>query len=171
MLSFFNYITMRKTLFPAALLLVLCACGSDKKQIEQAAYGYLNAMGNYRFDEARPYATRQTCETTIDFFNSIMPHTDTAYIVSNTPAEITIKSVHKTSDTTAYALFHKSTPITQQDDTLQLVKSDGQWLANVVIVVPQIFNVDTTHHQRRITPEMAREMKRVPAGTPIPVKK
>lgn len=145
----------------AALLLLATACGSDKAEIEQTAYGYLDAMGNYRFEEAIPYASQRTIETTIDFFSGMLPHTDTAYIASNTPAKITIKGVHQTSDTTAYALFHKSTPITQQDDTLRLVKEQGLWKANVVIQVPANIPIPGKNVRREFTPEQLRSMKPV----------
>lgn len=149
------------------LLLLSSCCNNEKKQIEQAAYGYLDAMGNYRIDDARPYSTPQTCSVTLDFLCKIMPSVDTAYISSNTPAEITIKSVQQTSDTTAYVLFHKSTPITQQDDTLQMVKMDGRWLAHVIINVPPLINAtldggdNTITHRRRFTREEARQLRPV----------
>ena len=155
---------MKRSIIPTSLVLLflLCCCDStESRQIERAAYGYLDALGNYRIDDARPYATQQTCDVTLDFFNHIMPMVDTAYVISNTPAEIVIKSVCRETDTTAYVLFHKSTPIIQQDDTLRMVKRDGRWLAHVVIVVPQLFNQDTSIHERRITREMARTLKPV----------
>jgi len=125
---------MKHTALTFTIALLFCSCGNlEREAMEQAAYGYLDAAGNYRFADARQYASPRTCEVTLAFFDQLMARVDTHYVASNTPAKITIKSVHQTSDTTAYALFHKKTPIKTQDDTLQLIKIGGKWLADVPI--------------------------------------
>lgn len=156
-----------RLLSTVALLLTLCGCnGGERKQIEQTAFAYLDAMGNYRIEEAKPYSSPRTIETAIALCERIMPSVDTSYIKSNTPAQITIKSVHIETDTTAYVLFHKSTPITQQDDTLRLVKIEGKWLANVVINLPNSLSDDTIPaRERRLTQEQLKSMEARPIDT------
>ena len=157
---------MRHTALPFTIALLLCACGNpEHKAMEQAAYGYLDAAGNYRFDDARHYASPKTCEVTLTFFDQLMTRVDTHYVASNTPAKITIKSVHQTSDTTAYALFHKKTPIKTQDDTLQLVKIDGKWLADMVITPIKLPKAASAKEKR----ELARELRGQKKHTTIPI--
>ena len=112
------------TLLAAALL--LAACSNDQEQIKQSAYGYLDAMGNYRPTDARPYATQQTCDVTLAFYENVMEYTDSSVYSNNIPAEITIGEIIVADDTTATAAFHKSTPTVQQDGTVHLVKRQGR---------------------------------------------
>lgn len=112
----------------------------EKAQVEEAARGYLEAVGNYRFDEAVPYSSRQTVEKTLDVFNRLMKFTDTAYVNSNTPAEITITGAKVLSSNTAVAYYHKHTPITEQDDSVTVVKEEGRWLVDDRVQEPVILN-------------------------------
>ena len=149
--------------FAAMALMIFYGCKDNgRSEIEQAAYGYLDATANYRFEDARHYASPQTCEVTLAFFDRLMTKVDSSVIKRNTPAEITIKKSEQTSDTTAYVLFHKTTPKKTQDDTLQMVRTDGRWLAHVVITVPKLPGLDTTAHKRKINREMFKNAKFTP---------
>ena len=89
---------MNKTLFLTAAIaaILFSACNSNENQIRKIAFGYLDAMGNYRISDAYPYATRETQENTLKFVEeAIMPNTDTNYIKSETPATITITNITK----------------------------------------------------------------------------
>lgn len=123
---------MRKNIALIALAtLTLTACqNGEEKKIEQAAYGYSKAMGEYQFDDAIPYASRLTRETTIPTFKTMLSFSDTNQLFANRPATITIKKVCQTSDTTAYALYHKHTPIKDIDDTVRLILEDGSWVVH-----------------------------------------
>lgn len=115
----------------------LAACQTSvKKNIEEIAYGYCKAMGEYQFDDAIPYASKQTQETTIPFFKNMLALSDTTQLFANRPATITIKKVKTTSDTTAIALYHKHTPIKDIDDTVRLILEEGQWLVHAPILNP-----------------------------------
>lgn len=133
--------------------MVLASCGSNpRKEIEKTAYDYLYAMGNYRLDDARPYASTPTCERTLDFFqNYIMPKTDTNYIVSNTPATIDILGVEVLSDTTAVVSYSKTTPLQVQSGKLDMVKEDGRWCAEVIIALPPIMTMDSTQMENNLS--------------------
>ena len=117
------------------LLVVLCltACNTEKKEMKEVAYNYCFATGNYQIDEAEHYATKETIEKTLPMARFFVSQIDTAYIVSDTPAEITITKVKRTTDTTAFAIYHKITPIKDFSDTLQLRKREGKWLAHAPI--------------------------------------
>ncbi|MBR6330435.1 MAG: hypothetical protein IKR79_02160 [Bacteroidales bacterium] len=142
-----------------ALCLNACSCQGqntravkkEKKQIENVAYKYLDAMGNYRIRDAYKYANQETQDKTLRFIEEkIMPITDTNYIKKETPAKITITGITITSDTTADAYFHKSTPSSERNNVLNLVKRNGKWMANVPIDVPDVFNlpIDKKSQQR-----------------------
>lgn len=145
-------IMIRNITFILLSLLTLAACSTESSKIKQAALQYSTAMGNYDFDEARKFATEQTCNITIDFYQHIaLPNLDTAYIRANTPATITITKVEQTSDTTATAYFHKTTPSSSADGDLNLVKRQGEWKADVVIAIPPAFRAIS--HPRKAIPQ------------------
>lgn len=125
----------------ACMLPLATACTHENRIIEETSYNYLDAMGNYRFDEAAAYASEDTRTITLKFFNEVMlPNTDSNFIKRNTPATIVINETSQTSDSTAFAIFTKTTPIVTQQDTLNLIKENGEWKADVVIIVPSLFN-------------------------------
>ena len=136
---------MKRNLLWALALLLCVACASEKKDIEKAVYAYLDAMGNYKIDDARPYASIKTCETTLDVIQkNLMPKVDTNYIKSNTPATIEIQGVEVLSDTTAVVNYKKTTPITTQNDgRLDMIKEDGRWCAEVIINIAPELKQDT----------------------------
>lgn len=142
---------------------VLSACDNAKTEIEQAARGYLDALGNYRIADARPYATEQTCDVTLTFFDTLMAHTDPQAYADNIPAEITINGVTMTSDSTATVAFHKSTPSIQQDGSVEVVKVDGRWLVDQVIDIPPMFRTmlagDSAAGPRTFTDDELRQMR------------
>ena len=142
------------------LLLLFAACG-EKKQIEQAAYGYLDAVSNYRFDDADAFVTPETRDVTLAFFKAMLQHTDTAFIASNTPATITLGSVMRPNDSTARVTYKKVSPIKEHSDTINLVKRDGQWLVDLVINVPPIVRMaaDTAASPRPLPQQMPRPRK------------
>lgn len=123
----------------------LISCNNESKEIQTVAQGYLDAMGNYKPAEARPYSTQQTCDVTLSFFESVVAQTDPAIYANNIPATITLGDI-AIDDTLAEVAFHKSTPSMEQDGTLHCVKRDGRWLVNEVIAVPGLVRsaVDTT---------------------------
>ena len=122
----------------ALALAVFAACSSaprldaaEEAEVRAAAQGYLDAMGNYRISDAAPFATQQTRDVTIPAMNYVLAHSDTAYVNSNRPAEITILSVRRVDDTTSRAFYHKHTPIKDVDDSVTLHLEEGHWLVDV----------------------------------------
>ena len=123
-----------RTTILALLAVLLASCNSQQKTIGDAAYGYLDAVANYRFDDAYPYASQRTQDVTLRFFKDILTRTDTAYINKNTPAKVTIDQVIVTSDSTAQVVYSKTTPITrQQHDTVDMVREESRWVVEWVI--------------------------------------
>lgn len=154
-----RHLNIIPTLLTMALILTACttqgqsqrAQKREKKNIEKAAYGYLYAMGNYRIRDAYQYANQETRDKTLRFIEEhIMPITDSNYIKKETPAKITITGINILTDTTAEAYFHKSTPSSERNNILNLVKRNGKWMANVPIDVPNVFNMpDNNNKQKR----------------------
>ena len=139
---------MKKTTIITSVLIALFlnACNSNynEQEIRSNAQGYLQAVGNYNFDEAIPYASKQTREKTIPIFKHLQEHADTAYVNSNRPAEFTFHNVRRLSDTTARIYYHKHTPIAEIDDSLTLLYEDGHWLADVHLgFIPYVTNKPT----------------------------
>lgn len=123
---------MKKIIILCIGTILTIACSNPQKaEIEQAAQGYLDAMGNYRIDDAAPYATRHTRENAIPTLNKIMARSDTAYINSNRPAVITIHKTRMLSDTSARVYYHKSTPIKEVDDSVTVLLEENRWLVDV----------------------------------------
>lgn len=122
----------------ASFLFLGVACSHNTTEIRTVAQGYLDAMGNYRPTDARAYASKETCEITLTFYESMLQHTDSAVYKGNIPATITLGEVKVTEDTIATVDFHKSTPASEQDGTLHLLRRDGHWQVHEVIAVPKI---------------------------------
>jgi len=116
---------------------LFCGCKSEQTLIENAAMGYLNAMGNYQIKEAEAYASEETIEKTLHVIEEvIMPNLDPNYVKQNTPATIEIKEVNQLSDTTAQVKYVKTTPIQVQEGSLDMVKRNQEWKAQVIIQLP-----------------------------------
>lgn len=109
------------------------ACNSEKKQIHDTALEYIIATGNYRLDDAMPYATKETREVTLPALRDIIiPAVDSSIIASNTPATATIDNI-LIQDDTAWVDYTKTTPAGTSSNTLYLIKEDGKWLVDVVL--------------------------------------
>ena len=131
----------RYAFVPLAVGLMLAGCQCGRKtttptedSIIEAAYNYSMAMANYNVDKAIPFATDETQKTTLMRAKQLIQAVGDEYIKSDTPAKIEITDVEITSDTTAYAIYHKTTPLKNFSDTIQLRKRDGKWLAHALMM-------------------------------------
>lgn len=140
-----------------ASMVLAASCQSDRKQIKESAQGYLDAMANYKPTEARPYATEETCNSYIEFAEWIVTNSDPKVYANNIPAEVTLGKM-RIEDSCAAVAFHKSTPTTQQDDSIYLVKKDGKWLVEVIVEVPDILRGKA--QPRTFTKEQIAEMRK-----------
>jgi len=124
------------------LALLFSGCNSEEKMVKKTAFGYLDAMGNYRISEAEQFASKETVETTLKVIEQvIMPNMDSSYIKRNTPATIEITEVNIENDTTAVVNYKKTTPIQIQSGELNLVKRDNKWQAVVSITLPSALKI------------------------------
>lgn len=116
---------------PLALFaILLCSCSNEDKTIAHIAYQYANYTANYQLDSAANYATDETKNTTLVMGQRLMSAVGEEYIKSDTPAKIEIIDVSQESDTDAYAVYHKTTPIKNFIDTLTLKKRNGDWFVH-----------------------------------------
>lgn len=147
---------MKKThiiLCAALAILGICSCSRiEQNRIKKEALGYINAMSNYDFEEARKYAAQETQDVTINYFQNVldpmMTPADKENLKKNTPATIEIIKISQTSDTTAEVEYYKTTPLQpkHQDPTLKMVKRDERWQAYVVIEPYRFAQPDTTKY-------------------------
>ena len=133
----------RNTIWLATCVLwLLAACNNDKKEIAQAAQGYLNATGNYLIEDAMPYANKETREKTLPFLrDKLIPMTPQEYLDSNTPATIELGEIVQVGDT-AVVFYTKTTPIKRLESEILVVKEDGQWLVFVPLEIPERISTD-----------------------------
>lgn len=124
------------TLLAAGLVCLTAACDSDKKEIARVAQGYLEATGNYRIDEAMPYANQETRETTLTYLrDNLIPDTPQEYIDANTPATIVIDEIVQIDDT-AVVFYTKTTPIKEVESEILVVREEGGWLVSIPMEIP-----------------------------------
>lgn len=126
--------THRIIIILSALLLCSCLSSRDNiKEIKEVAYNYSYAMANYRIDDAEPYCTQETHDGVLVTGRKLMAAVQPGYIESDTPATVTIEKVELTSDTTAIAYYHKTTPIKDMRGDVPLVFRDGEWLVHIIL--------------------------------------
>ena len=146
--------------FPWLLAAVLLAgCGNEEKEIRAAAQGYLDAMGNYRPTEARAYATEETCDVTLAYFEMLMQYTDSSVYANNMPATITLGDIVMEEDSLATVAFHKHTPIKEQDGTVEVLRRNGEWRVHQVIEIPPMMRVGGTE-PRTLPKEVIEELRK-----------
>lgn len=121
---------MRRLCITLAAVLGLAACAKEEKVVEQVAYDYSIAMANYRIDDAEPYVTEETLPT-LDFLRRLVKEVPSEYIERDTPVTIEITQVSLTSDTTAWAHYHKTTPNKDFRDSIPMVRREGKWRIHI----------------------------------------
>lgn len=119
-----------RILLAACLVVSLMACRSEERKAERVAYLYSKAMANYRIDDAEPYVTEETLPT-LDFLRRLVKEVPSEYIERDTPATIEITQVSLTSDTTAWAHYHKTTPNKDFRDSIPMVRREGKWRIHI----------------------------------------
>lgn len=119
-----------RILLAACLVVSLMACRSEERKAERVAYLYSEAMANYHIDDAEPYVTEETLPT-LDFLRRLVKEVPPEYIERDTPATIEITQVSLTSDTTAWAHYHKTTPNKDFRDSIPMVRREGQWRIHI----------------------------------------
>lgn len=124
----------------AALLLTSCQERQERKVIEKVAYNYLDAMANFRIDDAVPYASKQTREETIPFAkNFLLANTDSSVIIASTPATIVIDSINVANDTATIS-YTQTNPLRVKMSTITAIKEEGQWVIDVPLMLPSFMN-------------------------------
>lgn len=107
-------------------VVIIFGCNSERRNVENVAQSYLDAVTNFKTDEARKYAApdfEQYIEM-MDIFVS-WAHKDT--IASLIPNKVTINDVEIFADTTAIVSFHSSNPRQETDAQIKMNKIDGEW--------------------------------------------
>lgn len=126
---------MKRSLLYFIGLLLLVSCKNETTRIKDIAYRYSYAMANYNVGEAEPYATLETKQTTLIAARNLIGKVGQQYIDSDTPAQIEIVSTTIVNDTEAFAIYHKTTPIKDFQDTVRLLNRDGLWQVHAPLPV------------------------------------
>ena len=147
-----------RLIFLITISLVFSACNSEKQEIKKVAENYLDAMANYRIEEAEPYATEETRNITLRFAEEvIMPHLTPNVIPDNTPASVEITSVKITTDSTATVNYTLTRPLLTTNDTINLLKRNNEWRIHFVVdVTPLLIMLnsnDTTSEKNTTIPK------------------
>lgn len=132
-------------IFILALLLMAAACNTkdDKQEIERVALGYIESTSIYDFDAAEQYASEQTKEVTLSHLRLLYRLVDSTSLANARKATFGVDRVKITSDSTALAIYHKEVASSAYTDTLNMVKENGAWKVDLVIVIPPIMQMIT----------------------------
>lgn len=130
-----KYSIISLTAIIVSLTLTSCSSPSSERHLKHNAKHYVQAMADYRVEDAMPYATPETQQITLNYLlKNIMPHMDTNYIHSNTPAKITLDSVKYSNDSVATVFYRKTTPLVDNmQATIEMHLHNGEWLAHQII--------------------------------------
>lgn len=123
---------MKNTVLIITLALITAACahtGTPTEQaIEKVAYSYCMTASEYKLDSAALYCTQESIDQSIAAGKFWLQYMDSAHIQANLPVTIDIKKIRQTSDTTAFAVYHKKTPRKAYTDTVFLRYRHDRWL-------------------------------------------
>lgn len=109
---------------------LMAACESNnEKAAKQVALNYASAMANYNIDKAESYITPESKET-IHRARVILKAVGPDYVKQDTPATVEITSIDIVDDTIAKAVYHKTTPLKDFSDTLELRRRNSIWYAH-----------------------------------------
>lgn len=118
------------------LMFGLASCNPIEKEIKKEAQQYLNATADYNVSEACQHCTEETAIGLQLIEKTLLKMVDSNYLKQNTPATITITKIQISNDSSAAVAYHKKTPIQSFNDTLQMRKRNGHWMAHVPITIP-----------------------------------
>lgn len=114
-------------LFIFCLVFALTSCHNEIKQVTVIAETYLTDMGNYRFEEAKKYATEEQTAIIADA-EDFMKNISEENIQQVLPVVITIENVVVANDS-AFIDFQSKSKAFQNEGYLKMVKQNGEWRA------------------------------------------
>ena len=123
---------MKKQLvFIIALVLTVFSCQNmQENQVKEVAQQYLEAVGNYRFEEGRTFVT-DSSYSYIDRMINVVKSMNKEDIEKNLPVEVTIKQVTINQDT-ALVNFDTHSPLFSHNGNIYLVRQkDKKWLVDL----------------------------------------
>lgn len=128
---------MRITTCFICAILLFSGCASEKaaekKEVKTVAYEYIWSLANFDVQRAEKYASSETKKETLKIANSYMAKADKKVIEQDLPAKVRITDVKLTSDTTATAIWHKTTPRKKNSKMIELRKRNGVWQAHDLV--------------------------------------
>ncbi len=129
---------MKKLLFIVfgfCLILFSCQINQEAK-IKEVAKNYLEAVGNYKFEEGRSFVT-DSSQIVIDRMVSIVKVMSEEDKEKNLPVEIIIKQVTIDKDT-AFVNFDTKSPLYTHNGNVYLIKQGGgKWLVDLRKTFPK----------------------------------
>lgn len=117
---------MKRLSYIVVSIIIFAACSiTPDKEVAKVAQKYLDAAGNYKFDQAREYVT-DSSQYIIDImenFTDLMPEED---IKKNLPVQVTLGQISIIKDTARVEFVTKS-PIYTHENNIFLVKNGEKW--------------------------------------------
>ena len=128
---------MKKQLFIIlGLSLILFSCHNKEDQVKEVAQNYLEAVGNYRFEEGRVLVT-DSSQIVIDWMTNFVKNMSEEDKNRNLPVEITINQVTFDKDT-ALVNFDTKSPLYSNNGNVYIVRQDnGNWLVDLRKTFPK----------------------------------
>lgn len=126
---------MKKFIFLLMTVLFLTSCSiNQEKEVQKIAQTYLDAVGNYHFDEARNFVTDSSFAM-ISMMENFLKQVPKEEIVKNLPVTTTISNVSVSNDTATVSFTTKS-PLYQHEGMIKLIKTNRKWQIDLPLSFP-----------------------------------
>ena len=110
----------------AAFCTLCISCKTEEEKVNDVAQNYLEAITNYKMNEAKKYVSDDFMPE-FKWFKKHVGITPREQLNKNLPNEVTITQTDLNADT-AIIHFHSKNPSQENDAMLKMVKIKNQWL-------------------------------------------
>jgi len=124
--TLFLYSQMKKIVWIIISVFLLTNCStSQEKKAANVGQHYLDAVGNYNFDEARKYVTESSLPI-IDRMEDFVDMAPEDEVKKNLPVTVNLQQISLNQDT-ALLIFETKSPLYTHTGSVYLVKNGKKW--------------------------------------------
>lgn len=123
-------------IFFAIVIAIICSCSPEKRNASKFAKYYLEAVGNYHFDEVEKYAGDLVFRQLQNAKLFVQYNMDSTALANNLPVSIEIDNVNFFQDT-ARVEFTSKSPIRTNKGYMIMVKNDTAWTVLLQDRIPE----------------------------------